>query len=142
MLNYNWAQSSSACNCLKLCDLITCYHIIRETFNVDLSHLFVINTDEHLRGHNLCYTVRPTLQDAFSHWNNLPYAVVEAASVNQLKNLLDEYLFCANSVVSSYSWSLLELTLTMFILFLISLNLMYLYFFHYNLLLIVFLWLS
>lgn len=65
---------------------------------VDLSYLFVLNTDERLRGHrlklvkeNFKTTVR---QHFFSNrlvnkWNLLPTVVINAHSINEFKNALD-----------------------------------------------------
>ncbi|XP_044766291.1 uncharacterized protein LOC123322409 [Coccinella septempunctata] len=81
-------------------DLIVTYRALRGHFGVDLSHMFPLNINNALRGHNFKLAkevFRTTSRQkflpnrVFSVWNSLPVEVVNASSVNSFKNRYDDW---------------------------------------------------
>lgn len=80
-------------------DLIVCYRALHGLFGTDVSHMFELSQNQHLRGHSLKLKKEnfTTVQRQcflpnriFDVWNRLPERVVSAVSVNSFKNGLDE----------------------------------------------------
>ena len=81
-------------------DLIMYYKIMTERLSIDKKEFFTIN-ERDSRGHNLkiMKTQRATKQTrcqsfairSVNDWNSLPSEVVQAQSVNDFKNKLDEF---------------------------------------------------
>ncbi|XP_044745861.1 uncharacterized protein LOC123307558 [Coccinella septempunctata] len=91
-------------------DLITTYRALHGLFNVDVSHLFCLNADTRLRGHNFKLTkerFRSTSREfflpnrVFNSWNGLPTAAVNACSsacsVNGFKSAMDRWFASVSS---------------------------------------------
>lgn len=81
-------------------DLIMTYKILNNKLGCDLRHLFVLNTNEYLRGHNLklCHQsyktrTRETFlpNRVFNEWNCLPVEAVDAPSCCSFKARLDTW---------------------------------------------------
>ena len=82
-------------------DLIETFKILTDREGFDKSELFTLNSNTRTRGHTL-KLVKPRArldvrkfffsQRITNSWNKLPDKVVKATSVNNFKNLLDDYL--------------------------------------------------
>lgn len=79
-------------------DLIITYRALRGMFGVDLSHIYDLNTNQRLRGHeyklyreNFHHAARENFlpNRVFHSWNRLPSVVVNSDSVNSFKNNID-----------------------------------------------------
>ena len=84
----------------KRSDLIETYKVLTKKLNINSAHFLEGNERGRTRGHRFKLSVRRAKHQirakVFSNrvvgiWNQLPDAVVSAASTNQFKNLLDKY---------------------------------------------------
>ena len=81
-------------------DIIETFKIIKGFTNIDSTQFFNVQASDRLRGHSLKLT-KPRCntqlrqhffsQRVIQRWNNLPQYVINADSVNEFKNKLDDY---------------------------------------------------